>query len=204
VVKKTFFIDNRFYYHWPISVIIWCIVHQINLQHNSFDLPTSPTYCCYTTSREISFMLTSSSKTVHQQSMHHAHQTIKLLQCETPKLIPSDLQHPNNPNVNPVDYRMWGVMQMQCVRWQFETWPTRGSTWLTLGIACHKTLWMVLLMNGVRDFVSLWVKKKPFWTLEVICRLKCRLVMQTSLLLLVFVSSTITGQSQNSIFIRRV
>ena len=38
-------------------------------------------------------------------------QTIELLQRETPKFIPPDLWPPNSPDLNPVDYRIWGVMQ---------------------------------------------------------------------------------------------
>ena len=42
-----------------------------------------------------------SSKTVH-----HARQTVELLQCETPKFIAPDLWTPNSPDLNPVDYRI--------------------------------------------------------------------------------------------------
>jgi len=42
---------------------------------------------------------------------HHARQTIELLQRETPKFIRLDLWSPNSPDFNPVDYRVWGVMQ---------------------------------------------------------------------------------------------
>jgi len=42
---------------------------------------------------------------------HHAHQTIELLQRETPKFIFPDLRPSNSPDLNPVDYRIWGVMQ---------------------------------------------------------------------------------------------
>ena len=42
---------------------------------------------------------------------HRARQTIELLQRETPKFIPPDLWPPNSPDLNPVDYRIWDVMQ---------------------------------------------------------------------------------------------
>ena len=35
---------------------------------------------------------------------------IELLQRETPKFIPPDLWPPNSLDLNPVDYRIWGVM----------------------------------------------------------------------------------------------
>jgi len=38
-------------------------------------------------------------------------QTIELLQRETPKFISPDLWPRNSPDLNPADYRIWGVMQ---------------------------------------------------------------------------------------------
>jgi len=42
-----------------------------------------------------------------------ARETIKLLQRETPAFISPDLWPPNSPDLNPVDYKIWGVMQDQ-------------------------------------------------------------------------------------------
>jgi len=42
---------------------------------------------------------------------HRARETIKLLQWETPAFISPDLLPPNSPDLNPVDYKIWGVMQ---------------------------------------------------------------------------------------------
>ena len=36
---------------------------------------------------------------------------IQLLQRETPDFIGPDLWPPNSPDLNPVDYKIWGVMQ---------------------------------------------------------------------------------------------
>jgi len=44
-------------------------------------------------------------------SVCHAHQTIELLQCKTLKFIAANLRHQNNPDLNPVDYQISGVMQ---------------------------------------------------------------------------------------------
>jgi len=44
---------------------------------------------------------------------HHAKDTIKLLQQETPDFIGTDLWPPNSPDLNPVDYKVWGVMQQR-------------------------------------------------------------------------------------------
>jgi len=42
---------------------------------------------------------------------HRACDTIQLLQQETPDFIGPDLWPPNSPDLNPVDYKIWGVMQ---------------------------------------------------------------------------------------------
>jgi len=39
-----------------------------------------------------------------------ARQTIELLQRDTAKFIPPDFWPPNNSDLNPVDYRTWGMM----------------------------------------------------------------------------------------------
>jgi len=44
-------------------------------------------------------------------SAHRAHETIKLLQWEMPALISPDLWPPNSLDLNPVDYKIWRVLQ---------------------------------------------------------------------------------------------
>jgi len=44
---------------------------------------------------------------------HRACETISLLERETPAFISPDLWPPNSPNLNPVDYKIWGVMQQR-------------------------------------------------------------------------------------------
>ena len=44
-------------------------------------------------------------------SAHRARETTKLLQWETPAFISPDLWPPNSPDLNPVDYKIWGVME---------------------------------------------------------------------------------------------
>jgi len=44
---------------------------------------------------------------------HHAKDTIKLLQQETPDFTGPDLWPPNSPDLNPVDCKVWGVMQQR-------------------------------------------------------------------------------------------
>ena len=44
---------------------------------------------------------------------HRARETIKLLQQETPAFISPDLWPPNSPALNPVNYKICGVMQIR-------------------------------------------------------------------------------------------
>jgi len=44
---------------------------------------------------------------------HRACDTIQLLQRETPDFTGLDLWPPNSPDLNPVDYKIWSVMQQR-------------------------------------------------------------------------------------------
>jgi len=44
---------------------------------------------------------------------YRAKKTIKLLQQETPDFFGPDLWPPNSPDLNLVDYKVWGVMQQR-------------------------------------------------------------------------------------------
>ena len=45
---------------------------------------------------------------------HRAKETVALLTTETPDFIPPTLWPPNSPDLNPVDYCVWSVLQ-ECV-----------------------------------------------------------------------------------------
>ncbi len=47
---------------------------------------------------------------------HRARQTIELLHRETPDFIAPDIWPPNSPDLNPVDYRIWGLLQERVYR----------------------------------------------------------------------------------------
>ena len=47
---------------------------------------------------------------------HRARETIELLGSETPDFIPPTLWPPNSPDLNPVDYKIWSVMQERVYR----------------------------------------------------------------------------------------
>ena len=61
-------------------------------------------------------MTKTSSKTPHLSNAstlpcENWNATVELLQKETPELIPSQLWSPNLPDLNPVDYSVWGLLQ---------------------------------------------------------------------------------------------
>src|SRR3984893_10556478 len=47
---------------------------------------------------------------------HRARETVELLGSETPDFIPPTLWPPNSPDLNPVDYKIWSVMQERVYR----------------------------------------------------------------------------------------
>ena len=42
---------------------------------------------------------------------HRAHETVEFLKRETPAFIPPTLWPPYSPDLNPVDYKIWGILQ---------------------------------------------------------------------------------------------
>ena len=47
---------------------------------------------------------------------HRALETVELLKRETPDFIPPNLWPPNSPELNSVDYKIWGIMQDKVYR----------------------------------------------------------------------------------------
>ena len=53
----------------------------------------------------------SSSSRIERPPPHRARETVELLKKVTPDFIPPSLRPPNSPDLNPVDYAIWGIMQ---------------------------------------------------------------------------------------------
>src|ERR1700761_4622042 len=51
---------------------------------------------------------------------HRARETVQLLAAETPDFIPPSLWPPNSPDLNPVDYKIWGVLQDRVYRTRIQ------------------------------------------------------------------------------------
>ena len=44
---------------------------------------------------------------------HRARDTVEFVKREVPSFITPDLWPPNSPDLNPVDYKIWGIMQQR-------------------------------------------------------------------------------------------
>ena len=51
---------------------------------------------------------------------HRARHTVELLQRETADVISPQLWLPNSPDLNPVDYKIWGIMQQHVYEMQIH------------------------------------------------------------------------------------
>ena len=64
---------------------------------------------------------------------HRARGTVQLLTRETPDFIPPSLWPPNSPDLNPVDYRVWGMLQERVykenIRTLDELWQRITDEW---------------------------------------------------------------------------
>ena len=76
---------TSFYKCWLISVIFGTQCTKLICHVTVIDLPTSPSYCCYTTLGNINCCIGQDSSLAHR-----ACQTIELLQREISKFIPPD------------------------------------------------------------------------------------------------------------------
>jgi len=47
---------------------------------------------------------------------HHARDRVELLHRETPQFISPDMWPANSPDLNPLDYRIWGMLQERVYR----------------------------------------------------------------------------------------
>ena len=53
-------------------------------------------------------------------SAHRVHETIELLERKTPDFISPDLWPSNSSDLNPVNYKLWGVMQQRVYQTTFK------------------------------------------------------------------------------------
>jgi len=57
----------------------------------------------------------------HLLSAHRTKETVDLLKRETPDFIPPSLWHLDSPDINPVDYKIWDVLQQRIYSRKIQT-----------------------------------------------------------------------------------
>jgi len=84
-------------------------------------------------------------------SAHRARETIKLLQREMPAFTSSYLWPPNSPDLNPVDYRIWGVMR----NWVYQK-KVKDVNELRERLV---EVWAGLQQNVIDDVIDQWCRR---------------------------------------------
>ena len=82
---------------------------------------------------------------------HRARETIKLLQWETPAFISPDQWPLNSPDLNPVDYKIWGVMQDRVYQKKVKD----VNEWRERLVE----VWAVLQQNVIDDAIDQWRRR---------------------------------------------
>ena len=65
---------------------------------------------------------------MHRHTALRACNTVELLHQETPDILASNLWPPNSPDLSPVDYEIWAIMQHyvysvdELKRWLIDVW----------------------------------------------------------------------------------
>ena len=88
---------------------------------------------------------------------HRARDTVDFLRRSTPQFIIPDLWPPNSPDLNPVDYKIWGVMQDRV----YKT-AIRGLNDLKRRLIAE---WSGLQQSIVDDAVDQW-RKRLYYCVE--------------------------------------
>jgi len=106
---------------------------------------------------------------VFQQDSAPAHRRAKRSNCwerKTPDFISPDLWSPNSPNINMVDYKLWGIMQQQSIRRRSRMWMNSRSDWLKSGLVWSRTLLTLLSMHGETVCVLVFAQRADISTTD--------------------------------------
>ena len=85
------------------------------------------------------------------QNVYRARTTIELLEKETLWFIPPKLWPPNAPDLNPVDYRVWGILQEKCSKYSSLIWTNWNSDWERSGSSWIMSSLRQPFVSGVVD-----------------------------------------------------
>ena len=83
---------------------------------------------------------------------HRAKETVKLLKTATPDFMPPTLWPPNSPDINPVDYKIWGSLQERAYRRQIKMLMSCAIALWMNGISWSRTSLTRQLDSGDEDF----------------------------------------------------
>jgi len=82
---------------------------------------------------------------------HRARDTIELLRHNTPDFIAPDMWPSNSPDLNPVDYVIWSVMQERVYQTRVHDIDELRLRLITVwycAVDWNSALWMTSLING--------------------------------------------------------
>ena len=82
-------------------------------------------------------------------SAHRARKTVELLKLETPDFITP--WPPNSPDLNPVDYKIWGILQEQVYKTSSKDFGTNYSA-----VHSHVTATYINLVRNFRSLSLTW------------------------------------------------
>ena len=79
---------------------------------------------------------------------HRAHDTVELLQRETADFISPELWPSNSPDLNPVDYKIWGIMQQRVYEMQIHNVGKLKRRLVDVWSSLQKVLLTLLSASG--------------------------------------------------------
>ena len=89
---------------------------------------------------------------------HLAGDTVEFLSRNKPHFISPLLWPPNGPELNPMDYEVWGVLQQRVYRAGFATSTTCNSVSSRSGVASTRTSLTKQFDSGVFDYACVSVQ----------------------------------------------
>ena len=94
---------------------------------------------------------------------HCARETVEVLCRETPDFISPDLWPPNRPDLNPVDYEIWAVMQHRVYQRKIHTIDELKQRLIEVWCGLEQSTW--LLTSGAKDLELVFVRREDTSTI---------------------------------------